>query len=57
MMKMRGRLVDITQDILNGGYQLRLAVGTIPSGVERLREEQDLSITLTKWREQPLKQI
>lgn len=51
-MKMRGRLVDITQDILNGGFQLRLAVGSIPSGVERLREEKDLSITMTKWREQ-----
>ena len=51
-MKMRGRLLDITQDILNGGFQLRLAVGAIPSGVERLREETDLAITLTKWREQ-----
>ena len=51
-MKMRGRLVDITQDILNGGFQLRLAVDAIPSGVERLREESDLAITLTKWREQ-----
>lgn len=50
-MKMRGRLVDITQDILNGGFQLRLAVGTIPSGVERLREESDLAISLKKWRE------
>lgn len=51
-MKMRGKLVDITQDILNGGFQLRLAVATIPSGVERLREEDDLAVTLTKWREQ-----
>lgn len=51
-MKMRGRLVDITQDILNGGFQLRLAVSAIPSGAERLREEGDLSITLAKWREQ-----
>lgn len=51
-MKMRGRLVDITQDILNGGFQLRLAVETIPSGVERLREEADLAITIAKWREQ-----
>lgn len=51
-MKMRGRLVDITQDILNGGFQLRLAVSAIPSGVERLREEGDLAITLAKWREQ-----
>lgn len=51
-MKMRGRLVDITQDILNGGFQLRLAVGAIPSGVERLREGTDLAITLAKWREQ-----
>ena len=51
-MKMRGKLVDITQDILNGGFQLRLAVATIPSGVERLREEDDLAVTLTKWRQQ-----
>lgn len=51
-MKMRGRLVDITQDILNGGFQLRLAVGTIPSGVETLRKDTDLAISLAKWREQ-----
>lgn len=44
--------MDITQDILNGGFQLRLAVSAIPSGAERLREEGDLAITLAKWREQ-----
>lgn len=48
---MRGRLIDITKDLLTGEFQLRLAVRTIPSGVERLREETDLSITMTKWRE------
>lgn len=51
-MKMRGRLIDITKDILHGGFQIRLAVEAVPSGVERLREETDLCITLTKWREQ-----
>ena len=51
-MKLKGRLVDITQDILAGGFQIRLAVDTVPSGVERLREETALAITLAKWREQ-----
>lgn len=50
-MLMRGRLVDIAQDIWNGGFLLQLSVDTIPSGAERLREENDLAITLTKWRE------
>lgn len=51
-MKLRGRLLDIVRDYHNGEFQMRLAVREVPSGVERLREETDLAITITKWREQ-----
>ena len=50
-MELRGRLIDITRDILQGEFQIRLSVLTIPSGVATLREEGDLAITLKKWRE------
>lgn len=51
-MNMRGRLINIVKDLLNGGFQITFWVGSIPSGVERLREETALAITLAKWREQ-----
>ena len=50
-MKLRGRLVDIVKDLLNGGFKITFWVKAIPSGVERLREDNDLSISLAKWRE------
>ena len=49
-MRMRGRLTDITQNVLTSEYYITMAVETIPSGVYGLREE-DISITLAKWRE------
>ena len=50
-MNMRGRLINIVKDLLNGGFQITFWVGSIPSGVERLREEHDLRITLAKWKD------
>ncbi len=51
-MKMRGRLKDIMQDVRNGGFDISFHVQAVPSGVETLREDTDLAITLAKWREQ-----
>lgn len=51
-MKLRGRLTNIMQDILNGGFVLTFHVLTVPSGVERFREDTDLAINISKWREQ-----
>lgn len=51
-MKMRGGLKDILQDVKNGGFIVSFHVQAVPSGVETLREDTDLSITVTKWREQ-----
>ena len=50
-MKMRGRLKEIMQDVLNGGFIISFHVQAVPSGVETLREESDLAISLKKWRE------
>lgn len=50
-MKMRGRLKEIMQDVLNGGFIISFHVQAVPSGVETLREENDLAISLKKWRE------
>lgn len=52
MVTMRGRLCDITKNILTDEFYITMAVRSIPSGAERLREETDLKITMTKWREQ-----
>ena len=50
-MELKGRLIDITRDILQNEFQIRLSVLTLPSGVASLREEGDLAITLKRWRE------
>lgn len=50
-MKMRGRLKDIMQDVRNGGWDVSFHVQAVPSGVETLREDTDLAISLAKWRE------
>lgn len=39
------------QDVLNGGFIISFHVQAVPSGVETLREESDLAISLKKWRE------
>ena len=50
-MKLRGRLVDISRDVLDGGFFIRLAVKEVPSGIDRFRDS-DISLNLTLWREQ-----
>lgn len=50
-MKLKGRLVDISKDVFDGGYFIRIAVKEVPSGIDRFREA-DLSLSMSIWREQ-----
>ena len=50
-MKLKGRLVDISKDILEGGYFIRLAVKEVPTGLDKFREA-DLALSFAIWREQ-----
>lgn len=49
-MDLRGRLIDITKDLLSGEFRITIGVYQIPSGIDALREG-ILRISLKKWRE------
>lgn len=49
-MKFKGRLIDITKDIITREFRITIGVRHIPSGLDALKEE-DLDISLKKWRE------
>ena len=49
-MEFRGRLLDIVRDYLTGLFRITIEVGTVPSGIDALRDR-DLRVSLTRWRE------
>lgn len=48
-MDLRGRLIDITKDLISGEFKITLGVLMIPSGIDALRDV-PLRITLKQWR-------